>query len=69
MVTKKRTTKLRMNEFDEAFSEDHAEGTEVNFVFLFTVDPFIFTNFYFIFDSFNQFKFVTTFYNINGTCS
>ncbi|KAK2146360.1 hypothetical protein LSH36_614g02029 [Paralvinella palmiformis] len=30
LVTKKRTTKLRMTEFDENFSEDHAEGTEFN---------------------------------------
>ena len=29
MITKKRTTKLKMTEFDEAFSEDHADGTEV----------------------------------------
>jgi len=30
MVTKKRTTKLKMTEFDETFSDDHAEGTEFN---------------------------------------
>ena len=30
MVTKKRTTKLKMTEFEESFSEDHADGTEVN---------------------------------------
>ena len=29
LITKKRTTKLKMTEFDETFSEDHAEGTEV----------------------------------------
>ncbi|ELU16422.1 hypothetical protein CAPTEDRAFT_227810 [Capitella teleta] len=28
MVNKKRTTKLKMTEFDDNFSEDHAEGTE-----------------------------------------
>lgn len=33
MVTKKRTTKLKMSEFDETFSEDHAEGTEVSTCF------------------------------------
>ena len=32
MVTKRRTTKLRMTEFDEEFSDDHAEGTEVGIV-------------------------------------
>ena len=31
MITKKRTTKLKMTEFDETFSEDYAEGTEVGF--------------------------------------
>lgn len=34
MVTKKRTTKLKMTEFDETFSEDHAEGTEVSWILL-----------------------------------
>ena len=29
MVTKYRTIKLQMTEFDEEFSEEHAEGTEV----------------------------------------
>ena len=29
MVTKQRTIKLQMTEFDEEFSEEHAEGTEV----------------------------------------
>ncbi len=29
LITKKRTTKLKMTEFDENFSDDYAEGTEV----------------------------------------
>ena len=30
MMTKKRTIKLKMTEFDTPFNEDHAEGTEVD---------------------------------------
>ena len=49
LVTKKRVTKLKMTEFDENFSEDHMEGTEVRISFshhthfyMYTVKPLIF---------------------------
>ena len=32
LVSKKRSTKLKMVEFDEKFSDDHAEGSEVTSV-------------------------------------
>jgi hypothetical protein len=31
LVTKKRSMKLKMTEFEEAFSDDYAEGTNVSF--------------------------------------
>lgn len=38
MSTKKRTIKLKMTEFDENFSEDYAEGTNVSAMCFFSAD-------------------------------